>query len=334
MSDKILITVDNEPLIDIFTKKDESGAPAIQKYIDKIKEHTEDFYADVETRQGREDITSMAYKVSRSKTYLDDKGKEIAAEMKEIPKKIDATRRDMREQLDNIRDNLRAPLVAYQEREAEKKERNEGLLNQISQAKQFCAMHWDTGPIEVLNEKMSFIKAIPDESDDFAEYAERIKEEKRTGLVIVENAILRREKADQQAAEIARLQKIEAEKAAKEREEAQAAEKARIAKEREERAALEAEIARLKKIESAQIEDKKQYEEPEQKEPPVKTPTPDPLPKPKNPKNEKLRLFYLDVAQNLSDLSGLDIESAKMALRPIAQGSIKNVRVILPEELL
>jgi hypothetical protein len=42
----------------------------------------------------------MAYKVARSKTALDDGGKKLVADLKQIPKKIDAERKRVRDPLD------------------------------------------------------------------------------------------------------------------------------------------------------------------------------------------------------------------------------------------
>jgi hypothetical protein len=50
--------------------------------------------------QGREAIASMEYKVARSKTALDDGGKKLVADLKQIPKKIDAERKRVRDPLD------------------------------------------------------------------------------------------------------------------------------------------------------------------------------------------------------------------------------------------
>lgn len=72
----------------------------LEPYLQKIRDEIDAFMPDVSTRKGREAIASIAYKVARSKTALDTVGKDLVADLKEIPKKIDAERKRMRDILD------------------------------------------------------------------------------------------------------------------------------------------------------------------------------------------------------------------------------------------
>ena len=85
--------------------------------LQKIKEEAEAFIPDVSTKKGRDEIASLAYKVSRSKTALDTAGKELVAKLKEQPKLVDAERKRMRDFLDNLKDAVRQPLTEIEERE-------------------------------------------------------------------------------------------------------------------------------------------------------------------------------------------------------------------------
>jgi hypothetical protein len=97
-----------------------------------------DFTPDPTTEKGRKEITSRAFRVAKTKTYLDDLGKEEVARLKELPKQIDAGRKALRDGLDQIRDEVRVALTdweAEQERiEAEKKaaEEREALQRVIN----------------------------------------------------------------------------------------------------------------------------------------------------------------------------------------------------------
>lgn len=53
----------------------------------------------------------MAHKVARSKTYIDNAGKDLVAELKALPKQIDESRRIVRERLDALKDEVRRPLT-------------------------------------------------------------------------------------------------------------------------------------------------------------------------------------------------------------------------------
>jgi hypothetical protein len=52
--------------------------------------------------------------VARSKTYIDNAGKDLVAELKALPKQIDESRRVVRERLDALKDEVRRPLTEWE----------------------------------------------------------------------------------------------------------------------------------------------------------------------------------------------------------------------------
>jgi hypothetical protein len=56
----------------------------------------------------------LGYNIARTKTYIDNIGKELTTEYKEVPKKIDAIRKNARELLDNLKDEVKKPLEEWQ----------------------------------------------------------------------------------------------------------------------------------------------------------------------------------------------------------------------------
>jgi colicin import membrane protein len=100
-------------------------ANAIDPILANIAKQAKSIVYDVATAQGRKEIASTAYKVAQAKTYLDGLGKDLVDEMKELPKKVDASRKAMRDFLDNLKDEIRLPLTQWEEEqeriEAEKK---------------------------------------------------------------------------------------------------------------------------------------------------------------------------------------------------------------------
>lgn len=86
--------------------------------LERIASEVRTFVPDVSTAKGRKDIASLAYRVAQSKTYLDNLGKELVAEYKELPKRIDANRKLMRDSLDALKDEARAPLDAWEAEQA------------------------------------------------------------------------------------------------------------------------------------------------------------------------------------------------------------------------
>ncbi len=110
---------------------------AIQAIIDEVRTKALLEAPDISTAKGRQAIASGAYKVAQTKTYIDKVGKEITDELKALPKIVDENRRMAREQLDQLKDEIRRPLTdweAEQEKiEAEKKAAEEAakLAEQI-----------------------------------------------------------------------------------------------------------------------------------------------------------------------------------------------------------
>ncbi|AYH33265.1 hypothetical protein F6Q07_22925 [Pectobacterium parmentieri] len=127
-----LVVIEKSTALDVFKSSD-----SVEDIISKVEREVESFVADVNTTKGRKDIASMAYKVAQSKTYLDGLGKDLVAELKEVPKLIDANRKTVRDRLDALRDKVRQPLTeweAEQERikaEEEAKRAAEELAKQV-----------------------------------------------------------------------------------------------------------------------------------------------------------------------------------------------------------
>lgn len=67
-----------------------------------------------DTRTGRAELASLAHRVARTKTALDDLGKDLVAEWKAKSSAVDAQRRRIREALDALKGTVRAPLTQWE----------------------------------------------------------------------------------------------------------------------------------------------------------------------------------------------------------------------------
>lgn len=226
-----LIVIEKSTALQVFTEKD-----ALDPILQKIKAEVEAFVPDVTTAKGRKEIASMAYKIARSKTYIDSKGKELSAEYKEIPKKIDAGRRIAADFLENLQKEVRKPLDEWEAEQARIKAEEEARLEAERLAIQKEADH-EAALTE--NELFDLKKA---EEKRLAEEA-RLKREEEIRKEAAAQATRDAEaKAERERLESARREaeaKIAAEHAEKEKAEAQ------------ERARLQAEQAEKDKIEAA-----------------------------------------------------------------------------------
>ncbi|WP_148407726.1 coiled-coil domain-containing protein [Klebsiella oxytoca] len=104
-----LVVIEKQNAMAVFTTKEQ-----LDPIIEAIEKEARSLVPDVSTRKGRDAIASMAHKVARSKTYIDNAGKDLVAELKALPKQIDESRRVVRERLDALKDEVRRPLTEWE----------------------------------------------------------------------------------------------------------------------------------------------------------------------------------------------------------------------------
>lgn len=110
-----LATIESLNPVDIFQ------ANGIDPILAKIREEVEKIVPDITTAKGRKEIASMAHKVAKSKTLLDDMGKQLADDLNAKLKPINAERKKARDALDALKAEIRQPLTDWEEEEEGKK---------------------------------------------------------------------------------------------------------------------------------------------------------------------------------------------------------------------
>lgn len=104
-----LVVIEKSSAMAVFTSNEQ-----LDPILEKIEKEARSLVPDVTTKKGRDAIASMAHKVARSKTYIDNAGKDLVAELKALPKQIDESRRLVRERLDLLKDEVRRPLTEWE----------------------------------------------------------------------------------------------------------------------------------------------------------------------------------------------------------------------------
>lgn len=221
----------------------------IEGLLKDVREKASSVVGDLNTVKGRRAYISMAANVRSTKTAIDDAGKKLVAEMKKRPALVDASRKKVRDSLDELAVEIRKPVTDW---EAEQKE------------KDFNAM-WDEA-LE-LDAKITAERA--------AALAEKIESDHEMALLMNEKLDREREEARQKAEQAKREHeesikreaeekaRREADEAAKREIEAAAAREreATLAKERAEREAKElAEKAEHDRIEAEQRAEREKKE--------------------------------------------------------------------------
>ncbi|HEY4467272.1 MAG TPA: hypothetical protein VGN53_05710 [Klebsiella sp.] len=244
-----LVVIEKSNAMAVFTNNDQ-----LDPLIEAIEKEARSLVPDVTTKKGRDAIASMAHKVARSKTYIDNAGKDLVAELKALPKQIDESRRVVRERLDALKDEVRRPLTeweaeqtriaaekaAEEERlriEAEQKAALEELKKQIETDHEMALLMNDTFDREQAEKKAEAERQrIAREEEIKRQAEEKAKREAAEQAQREIDAAAAREREAILAKERAERERIEAQQRA-EHEQQEAAERA----EREKQAAVEAE---------------------------------------------------------------------------------------------
>lgn len=260
-----LVVIEKANAMTVFRSADQ-----IEDILQKVEREVMSFVPDVSTAKGRKEIASLAYKVAQTKTYLDGLGKDLVAELKEIPKLIDSNRKTVRDRLDELKEKARQPLTDYEseqeriKREEEAKRAAEELAKKIEADHEMALLMNDAFDRELAEKKaeeerqrIASEEEIKRHAEEKAkrEAAEKAQREIDAAAAREREALLAKERAEREQKEaaekaerdrIAAKQKAEAEKQAaidaerrkaqeeadRIRREAEAKEQARLAEEK------------------------------------------------------------------------------------------------------
>jgi len=197
-----LIPVESVNALEIFKPNSELLKDLLQQIETTAKAHV----PDTSTEEGRKAIASVAYKVARSKTTIDDAGKDLVAGMKKEAAVIDERRKYAREYLDRVKEEVRAPLNEWEAEEARKAElaRQAAELELLHmEALRENEMFDREAEIKRERDELARLRAEQEERDRQAAQAERdrkLKEEaEERGRQAAAAALQREQEARQQA---------------------------------------------------------------------------------------------------------------------------------------
>ncbi len=224
--------------------------------ISAIKNEVAKFTPDISTKAGREEIKSMAYKIARTKTTLDDLGSKLTEDMKKQVKVVDSSRKKIWDELETLQKDTRKPLTDWENIEKdrvanlEKKVLDIGALGNVTVKGVKLDLNAMKANLEIL-ETMTI-------DDSWQEFKDRAIREHALAVQSLEREIADRERYENEQAELKRLREESAARELKDREE-------RIAKEAADKARQEAEDKAKREREQEEIA-RKEKEKTEQAE--------------------------------------------------------------------
>lgn len=255
---EVAIVVERETALSVLTDKEQFEA-----FYAKVKAEVDAHIPDVTTGKGRAAIASLAHKVTKTKTAIDAAGKALTEDARKQIATVDASRREIRNKLDALRDEARRPLDEW---EAAEEERKAEAARQFGELKAAAVVTLDDTAATV-EARLDDVRGRNLDPTLFGTDFDLAKQQQDDAVTVLGAALtrLRQEEADR--AELERLRQEAAEREAREAQakaEAEAAEaalKAQEAAERAERERLEqAERDRVAAEERA-AEERRQAEE-------------------------------------------------------------------------
>ena len=218
---------------------------------ERIAQEARSHVPDVSTKKGRDQIGSLAMKVSKSKTFIEKCGKELVADEKARIKVIDDDRIATVKKFDELRNEILAPRDAWEQAENNRTAKHRGVIFGIKHTLELCQSFTPSQEIK------DFISKLEDFVIDssFEEFEQEAKLAKLETLEALRTTLVNREKYEAEQAELERFRlaqqaRIQAERDAQIAREA--AEKA--TREAEEKARFEAERVQREKLEAEQRE--------------------------------------------------------------------------------
>ena len=277
---------------------------------------------DAETPKGRKELASIAYSVSKTKTWLDEQGKNLVSEAKSKIKVVDNERKAVRDQLDLLRDEIRKPVTDFED--AERK-----LIENAKQIKNLCESL--KTPIDEFGNLLSSaqIKTRLDSVNEIIiddnQYQAELKDIVELTQLWLKNLLHSVDEQEKQAEEIKRIQ---AEEAAKAAEAERIARDERIAFEaaERERKAAEAEIAKVQKEAEQAIENERKRIEQERQSEKLEQERKAAIEKARSEDKENRRTINCKALEAFIE-NNIEAEVAKSVLKLIVNGKIPNVSI-------
>lgn len=238
----IVLAVEETPQIVLL------DAEKFDQFYERVKAETDGLVVDLSTKKGRDEIRSMAAKVTRSKTMIDKAGLALTKQWRDQTNQVNAARKEIEARLEALADEVRRPLTEWEDAE---KARVAACREIIDSIKQSGIVTIDDTAADVrLRGKM--VWDTPIGADQFRDLTDEAQAVKDQAVEALKTALARLTREEEERAE---LEKLRAEKAEAEARE-QAEREAREAKEREEAEAREAEERRIaaEKAEQERIE--------------------------------------------------------------------------------
>lgn len=202
-----------------------------------IEREVEAFEPDTTTEKGRKEIKSLAYKITRTKTAIDDAGKLLNEDARARINAVDAERRAAREKLTALAEQVRRPLTEWEQAEEKRVEACRAIIDGLKAA----AVVTLEDTAETVRSRGAATWNTALDADAFRDMLAEAQTVKDGAVATLKSALARLVKEEADRVELDRLRAEAAEREERDRIE-------REAREAEERAAAETKAAEAKRV--------------------------------------------------------------------------------------
>ncbi|RXE54204.1 MULTISPECIES: hypothetical protein [Pseudomonas fluorescens group] len=199
----------------------EETAPAVyvqnglKPFLQMIKDEVSGEVPDLSTLKGRERIASLAFTVSKRKAAVEKPGRDYLRKIKELPKVIEQELKQFVDGANALRDEIRQPLTDWENAEQARKDRHVDNIQAIKDLEVFGA----TPTAAALAQTITQLEAI-ELGDSWEEFLAEAAQAKDRTLSLLRALHADRTKHE---AELAEIEKFNAEKLVREQQERDAA---------------------------------------------------------------------------------------------------------------
>lgn len=215
-----------------------SDPQGVDSILAKIRKEIEATPRDISTPAGRTAIKSLAYKIARTKTGLDDLGKELVADKKKQIGVVDAERARLWASLEELQKEVRKPLDDYEASEKARTDGHEAALTAIANLAVFLEVEPTSDELRSALVKLDTMRADGRAWQEFQARADLAFADAFRSLNTKLTITMQREK---EKAELEAFRKEQAEREQKQREQEQRDREEAIAREAADTARRQAE---------------------------------------------------------------------------------------------
>jgi hypothetical protein len=106
----------------------------IDPILERIKLEIRAIPTEIETSAGRKAVAALAYKIARSKTFIEDRHKQLVGDRKRALAEIDAAWKYVREDLDALKAEVRKPLTDWEQKEEDRVAAHEQHISRLEES--------------------------------------------------------------------------------------------------------------------------------------------------------------------------------------------------------